>query len=272
MGFKSNENCSPEFLDAGQYQKNGILRYERIFGETFVSTGGEKTTKNFVSKIRLSPGMRVLDIGCGTGGSAFYMAKNFGVEVLGVDLSQNMLDIANDHKIKLFNEKVQHNVSFRLLNATLAQFPEDYFDVIYSRDAIMHISEKKALYSKVFTWLKPGGQLLVSEYVHGKNYPNFTQEYIDYIDDRGYQLVTVKQYGEILERVGFTNVSATDLTNEFIDILKLELEKFKPKKAEFVKEFSLKDYNELVDGWEIKIVRCSKGEQGWGLFSAAKKV
>ena len=45
MGFKSNENCSPEFLDAGQYQKNGILRYERIFGETFVSTGGEKTTK-----------------------------------------------------------------------------------------------------------------------------------------------------------------------------------------------------------------------------------
>merc|ERR1719211_915636 len=73
--FKSNENCSPEFLDAGQYQKNGILRYERIFGETFVSTGGEKTTKNFVSKIRLSPGMRVLDIGCGTGGSAFYMAK-----------------------------------------------------------------------------------------------------------------------------------------------------------------------------------------------------
>ena len=36
-------------------------------------------------------------------------------------------------------------------------------------------------------------------------------------------------------RVGFTNVSATDLTNEFIDILKLELEKFKPKRAEFVK-------------------------------------
>ena len=45
MGFKSNESCSPEFLDAGQYQKNGILRYERIFGETFVSTGGEGTTK-----------------------------------------------------------------------------------------------------------------------------------------------------------------------------------------------------------------------------------
>ena len=45
MVFKSNDNCSHEFLDAGQYQKNGILRYERIFGETFVSTGGETTTR-----------------------------------------------------------------------------------------------------------------------------------------------------------------------------------------------------------------------------------
>ena len=51
--------------------------------------------------------MKVLDIGCGTGGSAFYMANKYGVEVLGLDLSQNMLDIANEHKKKLFSEKVQ---------------------------------------------------------------------------------------------------------------------------------------------------------------------
>ena len=133
--------------------------------------------------------MKVLDIGCGTGGSAFYMANKYGVEVLGLDLSQNMLDIANEHKKKLFSEKVQitedksyylfplrvpvdttsiatinisfvildlfvhqvqHNVSFRMLDATTAQFPDNYFDVVYSRDAIMHIAEKKKLYQEVF--------------------------------------------------------------------------------------------------------------------------
>ncbi len=41
----SDENCSATFLDAGQYSKNGILRYERIFGRTFVSTGGLETTE-----------------------------------------------------------------------------------------------------------------------------------------------------------------------------------------------------------------------------------
>ena len=45
--------------------------------------------------------MKVLDIGCGTGGSAFYMAEKYGVHVLGVDLSQNMLDIGKKIIIKL---------------------------------------------------------------------------------------------------------------------------------------------------------------------------
>ena len=39
------ENCSEEFMDAGQYQRNGILRYERVFGHTFISTGGKQTTE-----------------------------------------------------------------------------------------------------------------------------------------------------------------------------------------------------------------------------------
>ena len=39
------KNCTGEFLDDGQYSRNGILRYERIFGDTFVSTGGVATTK-----------------------------------------------------------------------------------------------------------------------------------------------------------------------------------------------------------------------------------
>ena len=59
--------------------------------------------------------MKVLDIGCGTGGSAFYMAKNYGVEVLGVDLSQNMLDIANEHKRKLFDKEVRFQFCFKRL-------------------------------------------------------------------------------------------------------------------------------------------------------------
>ena len=140
--------------------------------------------QEFVQTLGLKPGMKVLDIGCGTGGSAFFMAQNYGAQVLGIDLSENMLAVANEHK-ETFEENVQNIVSFRYLDATKAAFPENYFDVIYSRDAIMHIADKEQLYAKVLTWLKPGGKLLVSEYVHGRNYPNLDTEYVDYLTDRG---------------------------------------------------------------------------------------
>merc|ERR1711988_2010310 len=223
------ENCTQDFLNAGQYKRNGILRYERVFGHTFVSTGGLTTTKQIVDPIGLKPGMKVLDIGCGTGGSAFYMARNFGCEVLGLDLSDNMLAVAYEHKLTM-EEKVQNLVSFRFLDATLAEFPENYFDCVYTRDAVMHIAEKELMYSKVLKWLKPGGKLVISEYVQ-----------------------------------------AIDKTAEFISILKMEMDKFKPTKDKFIQEFSLKDYKDLTEGWDIKVERCSKGEQGWGWFTARKE-
>ncbi len=40
----------------------------------------------------------------------------------------------------------------------------------------------------------------MSEYVHGRNHPNHTKEYVDYVRDRGYRFVTVEEYGATLKR------------------------------------------------------------------------
>ena len=75
-----------------QYSKNGILRYEQIFGIDYVSVGGESTTEKFcedhLHDVLEHEKNKVLDIGCGIGGSAFYMARNYGVDVYGIDLAQ----------------------------------------------------------------------------------------------------------------------------------------------------------------------------------------
>ena len=71
----SKEKMLQAWLDQNQYTRKGILRYEAIFGRTWVSVGGEATTRQFVAHLDLKPGMKVLDIGCGIGGSAFYMAR-----------------------------------------------------------------------------------------------------------------------------------------------------------------------------------------------------
>lgn len=55
------------FLDEQQYTLEGIRRYEFIFGRTYVSTGGQHTTEEFVDQLDLKEGDRVLDVGCGIG-------------------------------------------------------------------------------------------------------------------------------------------------------------------------------------------------------------
>ena len=70
-GFKTMQ----EFLDQKQYTLDGILKYERIFGDGFISTGGKHSTEEFLKTLDLKPGQRVLDVGCGIGGGDFLMAQ-----------------------------------------------------------------------------------------------------------------------------------------------------------------------------------------------------
>ncbi|WAR11785.1 PEAMT-like protein [Mya arenaria] len=162
-----------EFLDNQQYSLNGILRYEKIFGRTFVSTGGIDTTKDFVSRLDLQPGQVVLDIGCGIGGSAFYMVKEFGVKVVAIDLSANMINIGMDRAREMdINED---EVQFEIADATKREYEPNTFDVIYSRDTILHIPDKLALF---------------------KHDGDHSDQFKDYVKQRGYNLLSPARYGK----------------------------------------------------------------------------
>lgn len=66
------------------------------------------------------------------------------------------------------------------------------------------------------------------------------------------------------------DVEAQDKTQEFMDILNMELKNFNEKKSDFVQQFTEADFKYIEDGWKAKLVRCSAGDQAWGLFTAIK--
>jgi len=262
-----NSDSFQKFLDEQQYNKNGILRYEMIFGETYVSTGGQETTTKFCNDLELKSDMRMLDVGCGIGGSAFYVARKYGVLVNGIDLSQNMIDIANERRDEM-SAGVKHRVQFHVEDATCMKYPANFYDIVYSRDTILHIEDKESLFRKFLHCLKPGGILLITDYCRGDQDPS--KQFKEYVKQRGYNLLTVKDYGATLERAGFGDVEAKDNTDYFIEILKSELSRYKPKKADVLKRFSEADYTAICDGWKEKIDRCGTGDQVWGYFKAQK--
>lgn len=108
-----------------------------------------ETTKEFVGKLDLKPGRKVLDVGCGIGGGDFYMAENFDVEVVGIDLSINMVSFALERAIGL-----KCSVEFEVADCTKKSYPDNTFDVIYSRDTILHIQViYLSFFCGTFEWL-----------------------------------------------------------------------------------------------------------------------
>jgi len=250
-----------KFLDTQQYTATGILRYERIFGEGFVSTGGMETTKEFVKMLDLKPEQRVLDVGCGIGGGDFYMAEEFDAEVVGIDLSVNMISFALERSI---GRKCA--IEFEVGDCTKINYPAASFDVVYSRDTILHIQDKPELFRRMFKWLKPGGRVLISDYCRAPSTPS--EQFAAYIKQRGYDLHSIEAYGQMLQAAGFIDVLAEDRTHQFAEVLKKELAVTEKNRDKFIEDFSEDDYNYIVSGWESKLKR--QDEQKWGLFVAHK--
>ena len=258
---------SAKFDNNGQYSRTSILRYEKIFGDHYISTGGHATTEDLCARLgsALRPGVRVLDVGSGIGGAAFHLAKAYGARVTGIDLAEEMVAIAQERVAQL---GLTDSVSFILGDVLETDFPEP-FDVIWSRDAFMHIPDKPRLFSRLYSLMAPGGRLAITDYARGKK-PG-SPEFERYIEKTGYSVIEPQQYGKLLEAAGFADVVVDDATDKFVEILKSEEGRLVANRAEFLASFSEPDLDYLVDRWNMKIGFCGAGDMKWGIYVADKK-
>jgi phosphoethanolamine N-methyltransferase len=235
----------PKFDNHGQYSRTSILRYEMIFGPGYISTGGARTTDDLCA--RLGPSLRadarVLDVGSGIGGAAFHLAKTYGARVTGIDLAEEMVAVAHERAREL---KMENSVKFILGDVLEEKFAEP-FDIIWSRDAFMHIPD----------------------YARGKT-PG-SPEFEKYIETTGYNVVKPEEYGRLRETAGYTDVVVDDATARFIEILKSETGRLVDKPSDFLASFSESDLKYLVDRWEMKVGFCKSGDMKWGNYLATRK-
>jgi cyclopropane-fatty-acyl-phospholipid synthase len=108
-------------------------------------------------KLELKPGMEVLDVGCGWGSFAIHAAREHGVRVTGITLSEPQAELARQ---RVSDAGVQDMVEIRVQD--YRQLPLASFDAIASIGMSEHVGERQIdLYGKsLFTLLRPGGLLL----------------------------------------------------------------------------------------------------------------
>ena len=97
----------------------------------------------------------VLDLGCGYGWHCIYAAQNGAQNVIGIDISEKMLNVAQTKN----NDPV---IEYRKAAMEDLVFPESHFDVIISSLAFHYIQDFKQLAVNISHWIKPGGTLVFS--------------------------------------------------------------------------------------------------------------
>jgi phosphoethanolamine N-methyltransferase len=261
-----NSQSSSTYDNQGQYTRTGILRYEKVFGHGYVSTGGHETTEYLCGKLgaSLKPGVKILDVGSGIGGAMFHLAKAYGAIVTGVDLAPEMIQLAKERAEELEAPSTVTSILGDVLTEPFA----DKFGIIWSRDALMHLPDKPALFTHLLNLTEPGGRLVITDYARGVGAGS--PEFQAYIASTGYHVVDPATYGKFLEGAGYTDVVVEDATNRFVTILEREIAFLETNRADFLQSFSEKDLNYLIDRWKMKVGFCQAGDMKWGIYLATK--
>jgi ubiquinone/menaquinone biosynthesis C-methylase UbiE len=124
--------------------------------------GGRQATQELASQMDLRPGLRVLDIGCGIGGPARFLAEQYGCTVTGIDLTEEYVSVAQSLTRRVgLTEKVR----FCRAGAAAVPFRAASFDRAYMIHVGMNIADKAAVFADVRRVLQPGGLFAIYDIV-----------------------------------------------------------------------------------------------------------
>jgi len=149
-------------LQVGDSGADRLLLLDEVYGPY---------SREFLKKAQLGSSLDILDVGCGTGNIALWMAKEMAPQghVVGVDASQEQVKIASEQA----KQQNINNVEFIALSVYDLKQLERKFDLVSSRFLINHLSEPKKALKAMYDVLKPGGIIVCDEQVASvmKSYP-----------------------------------------------------------------------------------------------------
>lgn len=171
---------------------------------------GRKATRELAAALALQQGSRLLDIGCGIGGAARYLAETFGCTVTGVDLTYEYCRAAaNLGSLAGFSGRTV----FLQGDATRLPFGDASFDCVWTVHTAMNIPDKEQLYGEIHRVLKPGGELAIYDILAGSGGEIHTP--VPWARESGQsQLVTPEELRQLLADAGFSISSWKDTTEE----------------------------------------------------------
>ncbi len=165
--------------------------------------GGIKTTEELAGLCHLKEGKHVLEVGCGVGLTSVYFAKKYGCKVVGIDLSEGMIEKAKERAER---EGVADKTEFRTADAQELPFEDNTFDAVILESVMAFIPDKKKAMKEFVRVTRPGGYVGITEVAWIKEPPAEMKKKM--LDFAGSELLTPEGWKQILVDAGLDNIVA----------------------------------------------------------------
>jgi phosphoethanolamine N-methyltransferase len=240
-----------------------------IWGEGYLSPGGPAEVAQVLEGIDLR-GRRVLDIGCGSGGITALLAYGYGAaEVVGIDVEAPVCAAAVAFAAR---KGVAERVTIRQVAPGPLPFGPEEFDVVFSKDSIVHIPDKEMLAADAFRVLRPGGWFVASDWLTSRDGPP-SAEMKHYLacEDLDFGMASPARYARALEAAGFGEVRLVDRNPWYRAQAARELARLTgPERARFEALTSAEEIARQVRTWEAIQPVLASGEHCPHHFRARK--
>ena len=228
--------------------------------------GGLAATDALARHAKINESTHVLDLCCGLGGPARYLAYHHGCRVTGVDMNTDRLAGA----VRLTERtKLQDRVLFHHANALQTGLADETFDVIVSQEAFCHIPNKKTLIAECVRLLKPGGRIVYTDILARNSMTNEIRSRLE--NEMVFsELSTLEQYCHLLEGKSCQVVEVEDLSDDWAQILIDRLAMYRSLKEQTVSSFGLAHFQKWDRTYSFFVGLYRSGELGGGRFVARK--
>ena len=229
--------------DEVKYTDEFVTKLELVFGTGFLSPGGIEEVAKIVEGIDFKDKV-VLDIGVGVAGPASLLVENHGANhVTGIDLEKPVLQKAAK---TVAPRNLDDHITLKHAKPGALPFDDASFDMVFSKDSIIHVPDKSALFKEALRVLKPGGWVVMSDWCCGDEPP--TREMQDWLTSNGlgFVMTPISKGEALLGDAGFADYAVLDRNEWFAGFSKALFERMSgPEYAAMVSVLG----QEEADNW-----------------------
>ncbi len=241
------------------YDNAHISFLEALWGDGYLSPGGPDEVSRVLEGLDLK-GNTVLDIGCGSGAITLSLVRDHGAaHVIGIDVEDQVCAAA---LARITTAGASDQVTIKQVTPGPFEFADETFDMVFSKDSIIHIPDKEFLAREAYRVLKPRGWFAASDWmISHDNEPSDEMRAYLALEDLDFEMASPARYKQAFETAGFTDVETRNRNEWYTKESYKELALLEgPRRAEFEAAHSKEFMDASIITWKAMIGVLETGE------------